>query len=369
MFARIVRPGAVLAFIAFSLSGVPAAAQTVPPQMANPVAKIAKIPIPGKPMRSFDISWVDAPSARYYLADRTNASIWVVDTNSNSVVSQIGGFKGATSSSKTSGPDGIVVTFSGKELWAGDGDSTVKVVDLTSGQIVANISTGGKFRADELAYDPKENVILIANDADDPPYLSFISVGSRSVVKKVEFPNATDGLEQPVYDPVTGMFYQAVPATKANKGGEVAVLDPVKMSVVTSYPLINCVPHGMAVGPFNQLLVGCSVTGRNIIIDRTNGLTLADFSDNGGGDESWYNPGDNRYYTAQSAAQNLGIIDAATFAGWTLQAGVGSHSVAADQVLNHIFVPVAAPDPACPNGCIAVYAPIGGDMQGVSRLR
>jgi hypothetical protein len=51
----------------------------------------------------------------------------------------------------------VVVTFSNRELWAGDGDSTVKVVDLTNNSIVATISTGGKFRADEMAYDPKDS--------------------------------------------------------------------------------------------------------------------------------------------------------------------------------------------------------------------
>jgi hypothetical protein len=358
--------GAAVAFLTLSLTALPAAAAQVP---SSAVVKIAKIGIPGKPMRSFDISWVDAPTARYYLADRSNASIDIVDTTTNTFVGQIGGFAGPSTSSKTAGPDGIVVTFSGSELWAGDGDSTVKVVDLKAGQVVASISTGGKKRADELAYDPRDNLILAANDAEDTPFLSFISVGTRSVVKKVDFPNATDGLEQPIYDPVTGMFYQAVPATKANAGGEIAVLDPVKISVTKSYPLTNCNPHGLMAGPGNQMLVGCSVAGRSVILDRTNGNVVAEFSDNGGSDEVWYNPGDNRYYLAQSAAQNLGVIDAATFASFTVQSGLGAHSVAADQALNHIFVPVVAPDPACPTGCIAVYSSVGLDMRGVSRQK
>jgi hypothetical protein len=64
--------------------------------------------VPGKPLRAFDISWVDAVSARYYLADRSNASIDVFDTITNSIVTQIGGFKGATGKNDTSGlrPEG-----------------------------------------------------------------------------------------------------------------------------------------------------------------------------------------------------------------------------------------------------------------------
>jgi hypothetical protein len=369
MSARILRRSVAFGFIALTLTSLSAGAVVTPSQTANPVVKLSKIAIPGKPLRAFDISWVDAATAHYYLADRTNASVDVVDTMTNSVVTQIGGFVGATGNNDTSGPDGILVTFSGEELWAGDGDSTVKVVDLRAGKIVASVSTGGKARADEFAYDPKDNVILIANDADDPPFLSFISVGTRSVLKKIEFPDATDGLEQPSYDPSTGVFYQAVPASKTNPGGEIAVLDPVKMSVTKSYVLNNCNPHGTAVGPGNQLLAGCVTAGRSVIIDRTNGSVIADYTNNGGSDEVWYNPGDNHYYLAETGAQNLGVIDAATLAASTIQSGVGAHSVAADQALNHVFVPVAAPDPACPTGCIAVYTTVGADMQGVSRLR
>jgi hypothetical protein len=56
----------------------------------------------------------------------------------------------------------------------------------------------------------------------------------------------------------------------------------------------------------------------------------------------------------------LGIIDAGSLAlVANVQSGLGAHSVAADRALNHIFVPIAARDPACPNGCIAVYSSLG----------
>jgi len=32
-------------------------------------------------------------------------------------------------------------------MWVGDGNSTVKVIDLTTDKIVPTMSTGGKFRA------------------------------------------------------------------------------------------------------------------------------------------------------------------------------------------------------------------------------
>jgi DNA-binding beta-propeller fold protein YncE len=366
MFGRFVLRGAPLALLAFTLTSVSAGAVVIPAPATT--VKIAKIAVPGKPLKAFDISWVDSASGHYYLADRSNGAIDVVDVMTNQVTSQIAGFKGATGKNDTSGPDGVIITFSNRELWAGDGDSTVKVIDLTSNTIVATISTGGDFRADEMAYDPKDNVLLVANNADEPPFATLISVATHKVLKKIPFGDATNGAEQPSYDPATGMFYLSVPATKASPGGAIAVIDPVGMNVTAMYGLTNCGPNGSALGPGNQLLAGCGNAGRSVIVDKTNGAVLADFSDVGGSDEVWYNPGDNRYYLASSASQNLGVIDAATLSKVdNIQSGVGAHSVAADPATNHIFVPIAGPDPACPNGCIAVFSSVNMDNQGRSR--
>src|SRR5207302_5427114 len=105
-----------------------------------------------------------------------------------------------------------------------------------------------------------------------------------------------------------------------------------------------------------------------VIIDRTNGTVLADYNNVGGADEVWFNPGDNRYYLAETALQNLGIIDAMNLASATeVESGIGAHSVAADMATNHIFVPIAGPDPACPNGCIAVYSSVNLDNNSMVR--
>jgi hypothetical protein len=367
MLGRFVLRAAPMMLLVMALTAGPANADTAG---SATTVRLAKIAIPGNPLRAFDISWVDSASGHYYLADRSNGAIDIVDIATNGLVGQIGGFVGATGKNDTSGPDGVVTTFSNKELWAGDGDSTVKVVDLASRSIVATISTGGKFRADEIAYDPKDNVILVANNADDPPFGSLISVATRSVLKKLTFDEATDGAEQPQYDPMTGMFYISVPATKTNPGGEIDVIDPVSQSVTAKYALPDCNPNGLALGPGNQLLAGCGSPHRSVIIDRTNGKVMAEFSDVGGSDEVWFNLGDNRYYLGESAAQNLGIIDATSMKRVTeVESGIGAHSVAADLATNHIFVPIAGPDPACPNGCIAVYSSVNVDMMGLSRLR
>src|SRR5436309_14501211 len=86
----------------------------------------------------YDIGWVDPGTHRYYLADRTNKGIDVIDTTSNTYLSTlaIGKFEGFTGSPDTSGPDGILVVPAYCPLSAGDAHSPAKVVDVSSGAIV-----------------------------------------------------------------------------------------------------------------------------------------------------------------------------------------------------------------------------------------
>jgi len=67
-----------------------------------------------------------------------------------------------------SGPDGVVVV--GNQVWAGDGDSTVKVIDLKTNKIADTIKTGGTTRVDEMAYDPKDQIFIGINNAEEPPF-------------------------------------------------------------------------------------------------------------------------------------------------------------------------------------------------------
>ena len=59
------------------------------------VRLLTTIPIPGDALHSFDISRVDAQTQRYYLADRSNKAIDVIDAMNGTFLKQIsGGFKG-----------------------------------------------------------------------------------------------------------------------------------------------------------------------------------------------------------------------------------------------------------------------------------
>ena len=99
------------------------------------VSLLTTIPIPG--LVVFDISWVDAGTQLYYLADRSNAAIEVIDAKRDLFVRQIKpagaqAFKGFTGSNDTSGPNGVVVSPDGRWLFVTDADSRVVSIDLTT---------------------------------------------------------------------------------------------------------------------------------------------------------------------------------------------------------------------------------------------
>ena len=183
-----------------------------------------------------------------------------------------------------------MLTVGHHEVWVGDGDSSVKVIDLFSQHVTHTISTGGTNRADELCLDPRHHLVLVANNADSPPFASLISTTTYTVVKKIPFdgtngaPNSNNGAEQCQWDHRTGKFYISIPGIAGQPAGTggVAVIDPVSMNVETTFiiPLASCqAPQGMAIGPDHQILLGCNGDGGanhpTAVIDDRNGHVIA----------------------------------------------------------------------------------------------
>src|ERR1700732_5356762 len=197
---------------------------------------LTAIAIPGNPLQSFDISWVNPDRAEYYLADRANKGVDIIDTAHMTFKKTIGGFvgiklnaAGTAVNNNTSGPNGVVSR--GKCLYVGDGDSTVKVIDLDKGEIVTTRSTHGSTRLDEMALTSDGKFLLAANNAEDPPYATLFTVsgdddcdsidlGTKISVDSSVIP-ALFGLsiEQPAWDPTTKRFYTSIPVIADNPTG------------------------------------------------------------------------------------------------------------------------------------------------------
>jgi hypothetical protein len=320
-------------------------------QATSPVySQIATITVPGG-LAGFDISWVDPGSQRYYLTDRTatkgTGRIDVVDTQANKFLYTIPsthaeiGFAGTvpavTPGCTISGPNGVVAIPQTNQLWVSDGDSTMKVIDLDAKAVVAVISTGGKCRADELAYDPLDHILMVANPNDNPPYLTFISTDTQAVLGKYTYPASQaivpgtpgGGLEQPVYNAKSKKFYQAVPSTSSSVGS-IDVFDPVTMKKVASYPTSACSPAGLTLASSQFMITSCGA-----VLDASTGTVVATVT-GVSADQVWYNPGDNLYYFG-----GMGIVDANTNQNIATFPSAVGHTLAADPNNNRVFAPVS----------------------------
>src|SRR2546422_6690333 len=388
---------------------------------------LKSIPVPGSAFNTtspakmfvFDISWVDQATQVYYLADRSNAVIDVVNAKTDTFVRQIDGkFKGFTGSNDTSGPNGVVVIGrpGHQFIIVTDANSRVVSINLQTDTIVNEVSTGGAagLRADELAYDPVDHLLLPVNNADDKPFATLIKVDPTTGVltqpkniegvDRITFTDATNGAEQPVWDRGTGRFYISIPEINGPGGtgpnGAVKRINPHTAKVEDTFVVQFCQPAGLAVGPHGDLLVGCSVIFNSagtawlglkdpntaapiqVIIDANTGAIDKMVAGVGGSDEVWFNRGDGRYYTASRANPGavpngnnpttdpvLGIIDAESKTLIQLVPTFNTpnptsppprgtaHSVAVNSYNNHVFVPLPANNvfPGCQTGCIAVF--------------
>jgi hypothetical protein len=403
---------------------------------SGPVKLLKTIPVPvsaangtAGALYSFDISFVDQSTQTYYLADRSNKAVDVVDARTDTFLGQIspnnghGPFAGfvpcvpAAGANDCAGPNGVVAAF--PWLFVTDAPSRVLSFDLrtTPPTTISEVFTrpGEKTRADELAYDPRDGLLLVINNASDPPFGTLIRVnkttGALDVVTNIDFDaahgvDATNGAEQPVWDPGTGKFYLSIPqiGPTASHGGVVRI--STSGVVEATYPVEFCSPAGLALGPRQDLLVGCntvfdtaggvwtgnadrdtnSAAPRYVIVDAKTGKIDKTIMGVGPGDEVWFNRGDGNYYTASSGspfapnaitparppvgtavsapaltaqgAAILGVIDAerqkllqlvptlnvpAVVAPAPNPHPAGTaHSVAANAGNNHVFVPLAA---------------------------
>jgi hypothetical protein len=369
-------------------------------------APTAQVTVPGVPMGSWDISFVDSTLGQFFLGDRTHKAVDVVNTSKPPSFAHfigqgvfVGVVPAATCTARggggndCSGPNGVITT-NHNELWVTDGDSTVKVFDLYGSLTTPThvIPTGGKFRADEVCYDPEQQFVMAANNSQgeaNGPFATIISVKTHSIVKTITFdgkqggPVATNGAEQCSYSRRTERFYITLPGVNNPDDGTGAVVvinpedldDKKVIEKVFTFANTDCdTPQGTAVGPDFQLMVGCNGSTHStnsIVIDQRNGKILAKIANESGPDMVWYNPGDGQYFLARSSAaaasQLLGVVDArgleADTSVYTANKpnppASSSHSVAADPVANQVFVAIGG------NGSSTVCGTTGGtDLQG-----
>jgi hypothetical protein len=300
------------------------------------VKTAVSVPNGGK-ITSFDISFVDPVAGFYVLGDRTNKGVDVIDTATNTfqLIAGQGLFTGVVlvngvANNNLSGPDGVMIVRH-SEIWAGDGDSTLKFLSLGNGALLGQVSTGGQFRVDEMCYDTVHDIGFVANNADSPPFITAVALRGHRILGKIVFdgvsngtPLASNGIEQCVFNPRDGKIYVTVPEINGpgdnTAAGGVSRINPLTLQVEATFvvPIGICSgPQGLAVGPvvgnYGELLTGCngSPAPDFAALPRSTAL-IDDGSASGtfgnaialpaqaGNDMVTFNSGDNHYYLARS---------------------------------------------------------------------
>jgi hypothetical protein len=298
----------------------------------------------------------------YYLSDRTNGGVHVISLANDSQITIVGGFTTTivnnTVVKTESGPNGLLVIPDRNELYASDAHGIVKVIDLFSLKVVANISIGGVKRADEFGYDPTTSTVVVSNGDDDTPFVAVVNTTTQTVLGKIMFPGAT-GLEQPTINPADSKFYVAVDSNPTYPGGAIAILDlsnPSNFSIASFIPLSDCIPGGITFGATNQLFVSCSGSQfstfgfeASYIIDVTTGDVKANISGVSGVDQVAYSPATTYFYatayqdetSSGSPSPYLFVIAAnGTIVQKIVTDNVTAHSVAVEAGTGTLVVPV-----------------------------
>src|SRR6267154_883596 len=299
---------AMLAAPALVGAGTAYAACTGPGAPTNTETKcLTAVQLPGSPLLSYDISWVNPHRAEYYLGDRANSGSDIIDTRTLTFKRRLGDpgvFTGVvlrangTVNNDKSGPDGVA--SHGRWLYAGDGDSTLKVFDLdapAASALKETVPSGvpDDNRLDEMALTTDGEFLLTVNNAAEPlPFATLFAANGdrnhssvRELTRITINPDAFPGsaaIEQPAWDPKTRRFYVSVPILGKPGGckdahdnpitcdGGMMVIDPANFTSGTMVlgafdsaknsgviQLRDCGPNGATLGPHDNLLLGCTV--------------------------------------------------------------------------------------------------------------
>ncbi len=179
------------------------------------------VPNASSPAFSFDIGYVEA--GKYFLADRNNKTVDVVDTKSNTLTARYPGpFIGVAPRRTSPVPTELTGITGTNTIYVGDVDS-VKVIDTAAQKTVNTIviSNSGS-RVDEGCYDPDDHLVMFASPGDSPPFVTLISTLTQTAVAKLPF-NGSSGLEACTYDPVSKSFLINNDGTSANPNGELDI--------------------------------------------------------------------------------------------------------------------------------------------------
>ena len=347
---------------------------------------------PGGAFTSFDISFFDPVTRLDYVADRSNASVDIFSGATFSFVGRATGFTGQAATTSRSGADGVLTVTSGgiTTLYAGDGNSTLKVFNATNPAapiLLQTISTGGAFRVDEMAYSPLTHQVLAANNADAPAFgtlfattngtapvaiahtnISIPGAGERLTAWSSRYgtpiPEASSSPSRRLVESVRAGLRRSLPTARSD---ESTISSLFGMGRLRAHPLAS----RLAQAAISWWVVATQAPRRSCSTRTGTGSIVKTFSQISGSDEIWYDPilgdffvtgvaGGGRVFDVISDSSQL-LLQSVALGPLGVSSLSNPHSISVDPVSGDVFLPLAGstsavPNLLCPLGCIAVFA-------------
>ena len=243
----------------------------------------AHIPgLAGKPA-AFDDLEIDQVAQRVYAADRTDSGIDVFDVS--------GGQPRFLRTIKLpAAPNGLALAPGRHRLYAGTGAGTIEIVDTTTLSVISEVRTGAK-EVDLLDFAATPNLLFAATGASGSLLTLDAASGKVLATASVGKP-----VEQPRFDPASGLAFVAVPELDAIVG-----VDPRTGTVKRKLKLNGCIPTGLAIkANGDTALIACrtSVWGYNLRTAQANDLGRV-----AGGDVVQYFPAVDRFFVTAAHEQ------------------------------------------------------------------
>jgi hypothetical protein len=322
--------GSASAKPAASGSAAPKPTATFVPRVAADTteATITTYPIPGVsgPTISADIMDVDQAGHLMVVGDTSSGGVDEWDISSATpkflrTVKTAGG-----------GPSGVIIAKNVNRIVAGIEDSTVVSIDMTTNQVVGTINTGGKKRADELDYDPKDKKVYVANSDDG--IITSIDMTTFKVAHKFE-DKSWVAIEQPRYDSADGMMYVTI-----RDPNKLAVFDPAKDELIKQIDLPGSRSAGIWMNPKTNMGV-IAVQTRPIIWDFNAGKQAGTLEQAGTPDMIYYDAKTDLYFLGASGAPwgpTLSIVGGNPIKFITnIPSYTGAHQAAFDDTNNVVY--------------------------------
>jgi YVTN family beta-propeller protein len=288
---------------------------------AKTVRPVGAIHLPGNGGFT-DYLIISPQEHRLYAGYRTENKLFVIDTQTDSVVASIGDLGKVCSIALV--PE-LHLGFTSNR-----GEDKVGVIDLATNKLLRKIPGG--HGPDAIIYNAAAKLVCVSNHEG-----RSITLIDAATEKGTTIP--LGGLAEYVQaDAKTGIIYQNLEDT-----GEVVVIDPNKHAVIARYKTTpGEEPTGLALDAEHHRLFSACGNEKLVVLDADSGKVIATLPIGAGVDFAAYDPGLRRIYTANGRSGTMTVIRQDSADQYSVVENVpthrGGHALAVDPVTHRIYV-------------------------------